>query len=424
MYPSKHGAHAGHKKLENISRFPLILQEKGYETVAVSNNAWVSESFGFEDGFERFFKGWQFVQSETNLGEIWLTNEGREKWMALLHELTSGNPIENIINAIYGKIQSSRRSDKGAKYSNNWIAEWLDSRDKDRPFFLFINYLEPHLEYSPPKKYANNYLPEDITYEEALEVPQKPWEVVTEQRSPSDSDYQILRSLYNAEIEYVDDKIGEIKSFLADAGKLDNTLFLITGDHGENIGEWGMMDHQYCLYDTLIHVPLIISGGSFSNGEKVDQLVQLPDIPVTILDELGIDAPEFRDKSQGISFHPNSNNNRNYVISEYMAPQPSIEAIKTRVGDPHNVISQYDRSLRSIRDHENKLIRGSDGSKELYSVYPSKPEERITNPGEKKEELEKKLNEWISSFESTDHNEPVSMEKETKDRLEDLGYLQ
>ena len=60
--PSRHGAHAGHKHLnDTLVTLPEILQREGYETVAVSNNTWISEEFGFDQGFETFYKTWQYV---------------------------------------------------------------------------------------------------------------------------------------------------------------------------------------------------------------------------------------------------------------------------------------------------------------------------------------------------------------------------
>ena len=146
IYSSKHGAHAGHKTLSHsMTVLAESFQSAGYETVAVSNNTWISDEFGFERGFETFYKTWQYVQSETDLGEVARTNEGAEMLRTLASRLANGNPLVNVANAIYGKFLR-KQDDDGAKRTNEWVSNWLGSRDTDRPFFLFVNYLEPHLD--------------------------------------------------------------------------------------------------------------------------------------------------------------------------------------------------------------------------------------------------------------------------------------
>ena len=74
----------------------------------------------------------------------------------------------------------------------------------------------------------------------------------------SEEDFAILRGLYDGEISYVDSRIGQLYNWLQEAGLLCNTLLIITSDHGENLGEHQLMDHAYCLYDTLLRVPFVV----------------------------------------------------------------------------------------------------------------------------------------------------------------------
>ncbi len=229
------------------------------------------------------------------------------------------------------------------------------------------------------------------------------------------------------ELAYLDKRIGELKTALEDAGEWEDTIFVVTGDHGENIGDHGLMDHQYCLYDTLLHVPLVIHGGPFRNGGETDRLVQLTDLAPTLLDAANIDAPEARKGFQGVSFHPESDTEpREYAIAEYMAPQPSMDALEKRVGELPDHIYKYDRSLRAIRSEEYKLIRGSDGSRELYHVAedPEELHDLVDDEPEIVNDLESELDDWLDSFDPATPQESVSMSQSTKNRLEDLGYLQ
>lgn len=426
-YSSKHGAHAGHKQLDDTySTLAEAFASVGYETVAVSNNTWISEEFGFARGFETFHKTWQYVQSETDLGEVARTTEGTEIIRALVSRLMDGNPLVNIANAIYGKF-FRKQEDDGARRTNRWIGDWLDSRSADRPFFLFVNYLEPHLEYRPPKAHAEQFLPDNCSFEEAMGVPQDAWQYIAGNLELSERDFEILQALYRAEISYLDERIGELQKYLKQAGEWENTIIVVTGDHGENIGDYGLMDHQYCLYDTLLHVPLVIRGGPFIGGDLMDDIVQLVDLAPTLLDIAGIDAPRMRNQFQGRSFHPNSQSPpREYAIAEYMAPQPSMKALEKRVGSLSDDVRRFDRSLRMIRTQEHKLIRGSDGHEEFYCVDtdPGETTNLADEEPEPMEGLREELDSWLTSFEHADADGSVSMTESTKNRLEDLGYLQ
>ena len=425
--PSKHGAHAGHKRLRSESRtLAEAFSAADYETVAVSNNTWISEEFGFARGFETFVKTWQYVQADTDLGEIARTEEGADKLRAVARRLFDGNPLANVANAVYGQFLRNR-GDDGAKRTNEWLSAWLDGRDDDRPFFLFVNYLEPHLEYRPPEEYAERFLPEGVSYDEAMDVPQDAWGYIAGTVDMSEQEFEILRALYRAEIAYLDERIGELRRHLEDAGEWEDTVFVVTADHGENIGDHGLMDHQYALYETLLHVPLLVHGGPFTGGETVDDLVQLTDLAPTLLDIAGIDAPEFGAQAQGRSFHPDAVvTPREFAIAEYLAPQPSMEALEKRVGTLQGEVRRFDRSLRSIRDEEWKLIRGSDGSTELYRVADDS-DERVDLASDHPAQVERlgsALNDWLGSFEHADTAGEVDMSDDTKQRLENLGYLQ
>ena len=427
MFPSKHGTHAGHKRLEQEhDLLAEVLSTAGYQTVAVSNNTWISEEFGFGRGFETFHKTWQYVQSDVDLGKVARTEEGMDKLKTLARELLYGNPITNVTNAIYGQF-FRRQYDDGARRTNDWIEDWLADRADARPFFLFVNYLEPHLEYRPPEEVAEQFLPAGVSYDEAMAVPQDAWGYIAGTVEMTDRDFEILRALYRAEIAYLDRRIGELREMLEAHGEWENTVFVVTGDHGENIGDHGLMDHQYCLYDTLLHVPLVLHGGSFTGGGTVEDLVSLTDLGPTLLDDVGIDAPEFGEQTQGRSFHPDAEiGPRNRIVAEYLAPQPSMDALETRVGGLPEHVREYDRSLRAVRTDRYKYIRGSDGSLELYDIQcdPGETEDLADARGDVIADLDATLEEWLDSFEHADLSGDVEMRKETRARLDDLGYLQ
>jgi arylsulfatase A-like enzyme len=359
------------------------------------------------------------------MGElVEVTEESRVR--AVGRKIFDGNPLTNAANAVYRTLVRDR-GDEGAKRATAWVENWLDDRERDDPFFLFANYLEPHLEYRPPKRLAERFLPDGVSYEAAMDVSQEPWEYLAGHVELTDRDFAALRALYRAEIAYLDEHVARLRAALEAAGEWDDTVFVLLGDHGENIGDHGLMDHQYCLYDTLLRVPLVVDGGAFAGGGEDDRLVSLVDVPATLLDAADVAAPAARAEFQGRSFHPDVETEpHGHVFAEYLEPQPSMAALEEHVDDLPPRVSEYDRSLRAVRSPEHKLIRGSDGSRELYHVADDPGEQRdlFRRRPERADRLESVLDEWLDSFEAADADAEVDIGARRQEQLEQLGYLQ
>jgi len=136
---------------------------------------------------------------------------------------------------------------------------WLDQRDETTPFFIWLHLYDPHDPYTPPEPYLSRY-------------PEHP---------------------YDGEVAYTDALIGGFRGFLEERGLLSDSLVILTADHGEGLGDHGEASHGFFIYDTTIHVPLIIRppGGS-EGGIVVDSAVSHVDLFPTILDAVGIDIPQ------------------------------------------------------------------------------------------------------------------------------------
>jgi arylsulfatase A-like enzyme len=425
-YPSKHGAHAGHERLgERLPTLPEIFRGAGYDTAGVSGNTWISQEGGFARGFDEFHQTWQYVQSETAMGElVEVTEESRVR--AVGRKLFDGNPLANAANAVYRTLVRER-GDEGAERATDWIGNWLSDRDADDPFFLFANYLEPHLEYRPPKRLAEQFLPDAVSSEAAMDVPQEPWDYLAGNLDLTDRDMAVLRALYRAEIAYLDEHIASVVDALKAAGEWEDTVFLLVGDHGENLGEHGLMDHQYCLYDTLLHVPLVAAGGAFEGRGEDDRLVSLVDVAPSLLDAADVPGTGARRQYQGRSFHPAADADpHEHVFAEYVEPQPSMAALEEHVDGLPAHVYEYDRSLRAVRSSDYKFVRGSDGSRELYDVAddPGETNDLVRQRPERADSMETVLDDWLRSFESADVDGDVAIEGDRKDQLEQLGYLQ
>ena len=424
-YPSEHGAHGDHTYLDgDLRTLPEAFADAGYETMGVSNNTWITEEFGYDRGFDELRRGWQYVQSDTDMGAVVRGECLEEKLAAARDRLFEGNPLVNAANVLYSEFLQPA-GDDGAARTTDWIGNWAADRDDDRPFFCFCNYIEPHVVYDPPREHAERFLPPEASYDEATAIRQDPRAYDCGDYDLDDRDFELLGALYRASLAYVDERLDRLRRALEDAGVWEETIVVVCGDHGEHVGEHGFFGHQYNLYDTLLHVPLVIHGGPFTGGDRRSELVQLLDLPDTLLDAARIADDELTGQSRGRSLHPGGGTEpREAVFAEYAAPQPSIERLEARFGDLPDRVYDYDRRLRAVRTTEYKYVAGDDGFERLHHL-PTDPGE-LTNVAADRPavaaDLARRLDRRFEGLERAEADGEVAMTEGTKQRLADLGY--
>ncbi|NUC72764.1 sulfatase [Haloterrigena sp. SYSU A558-1] len=426
-HTSNHNTNAGNKNFDpDDPCLPELLNKNGYTTVAFSNNSWISPEFGFDRGFDYFYKGWELIPAGEDLARAMRENDTPANQIRSILTSTEFKHLpSSILNSLFAKFLR-KKYDYGA-YLTNWkIKRWLNKeRNKEDPFFMFINYLEPHLEYNPPNRFCE-FLDDDISPSEAKEVNQDAWGYVSGEIEMHEEDFEILEDLYKSEIKYLDHRIGNLLDHLSERGILEETLVVVVGDHGENIGDHNLMDHQYSLYDTLVHVPLVINGPEiFTGGKKISHLVESRDLFPTILETAGAEVP----KRDGISqssleeaIHE-ENDDGAYAISEYLVPQPAVDTLRNRAPDS-TIVDKYDRALRAIRTTEWKYIVGSDGTKELYNIEsdPGELNDVADSNPEVVERLHEKIPDEYGTLERGNSDEE-QLDAAAQQRLEDLGYI-
>ncbi|PSQ08368.1 sulfatase [Halobacteriales archaeon QS_6_71_20] len=429
--PSKHGTHGDDPTLSpSLESLPECFADAGYETVGFSNNTWITDEFGFDRGFDRLDRGWQYVQSDVDVGPVIRSKSLPRTLRAARERLFEGNPLANVVNLLYAGVVRSSGADGGARTIEK-VRRWLDRRDDDRPFFLFVNLLEPHVSYDPPREHAEPYLPDGVSYGEAMEIRQAPRAYDVGEYDLADAEFAALRGLYRGEVSYVDHHLAALRSALADAGELDDTVLAVCGDHGENVGDHGLFGHQYNVYDTTLHVPMVVDGGPFVGGGRRTDLVQLLDLPATLLDAAGIDAPAFREQQRGRSLHPDAAADpREAVFAEYLAPQPPMSALESRFGAAAERAADRYRTLRAVRTDRWKYVRAGDGERELYRIDRDRGEttDRSDEAPRVVERLDGRLDAWLASFEHADtasdggDDAGDDISQATLERLEELGY--
>ena len=180
--------------------------------------------------------------------------------------------------------------DKGAgrvtRVVKRWIKRWTTL---DQPFFAFIHYMEPHLPYRPPARFVRQYLDARDALR-ARSVNQNALKFMTGRVTMTAEDFDLLGRLYDAEVSYTDHCIGEVVEGLRASRLLDNTLLVFCSDHGENLGDHGLMDHMFSVHDSITGVPLIVRYPGEAQRGTEHGLVQTLDIFPTVASLVGRDG--------------------------------------------------------------------------------------------------------------------------------------
>ncbi len=173
---------------------------------------------------------------------------------------------------------------------------WLDrssSAARTRRL-LYLQYMEPHTPFAPSPALLERFAPE-VSAEEALRIST---EANTRLGGVTPERAALLSKLYDAEVAAVDAEIGLLFEGLEARGRLAKALVIVTADHGEEFLEHGKFGHGYNLFNTTVHVPLIIAGPGVPAGRVITDPVSLIDVAPTVLDLLGLDRePRFEGRS-------------------------------------------------------------------------------------------------------------------------------
>lgn len=163
---------------------------------------------------------------------------------------------------------------------NDFALEYLDKRDKNKPFFMFVSQLEPHHQNDRNRfegyretieKYRDYPLPDDLTFLKG--------------------DYKEMYPDYISAINRLDYNVGRLVDKLKALGIYDDTIILYTSDHGCHF-KTRNTEYKRSCHESSIHTPLIIKGGGFSGGRRDKRLVSLIDLPPTMLSMAGIKIPK------------------------------------------------------------------------------------------------------------------------------------
>ncbi len=215
-----------HRLHSEVPVIPTIFSDAGYRTCGIFNVVLLNENHGFARGFDYY--------SCDDLG--------------------------------------ARR----AAISVDEFLRWLESGSDERPFLAVLHFFDVHEPYDPPSPYDKLYFPDDT-----LEVSY--WEITESGWIAHPEHLEHFLSRYDGGITWVDTQLGRLFSELRFRGYEDNTIIMVTADHGEEFLEWGWVGHGGHLYQELVHVPLMVSGPGIPSGEVITETAALFDILPTLI---------------------------------------------------------------------------------------------------------------------------------------------
>ena len=298
LYPSTHGTKAD---ADTVSQDADLLSEQlkaaGFETASFVANGYVSEKYGF-------LQGWD---AHTNY------------------------------------IRQSLNSSAENVYDD--AIEWVEKRkDKDKPFFLYIQTIDPHVPYKVDEKYTNLYHPNPYPKSIGRTLSGKHQQEIRKKPLP-ENELAWVKALYFGEVTYHDEHMGRFLEDMRTRGILDNSLLVITNDHGEELNEHDKLGHGHSLYDEVIRAPLLMRfPGRFEAGAQIADPVELIDIAPTVLDVLGMEPAEDHD---GFSLMPLVEGapltRPYYAMTEFLEGQRSV-----RVGSWKMIVSGNSTQLFHI----------------------------------------------------------------------------
>lgn len=376
LYPHEHGVRnlvwpldPGNKTLAEI------LRDNGYTTGAVQTHPRLNTASGFAQGFQTY---------DDNIG-------------------------------------AHPRADLACNAAANWIGA---ASEKKQPWFLWLHLMDPHWIYLPPLEYRNIYGPEDprpLRLYEDVSRGQVDFGDITFRNTMPPDEVKSFVNLYDGEIRFTDEEVGSLLKALTKTGMTDRTLFVITADHGESLGEHEyFFEHGDFGTEPEIHVPLVlVIPGVTSPGTRITKPVRNIDITPTILDALHI---SYSGKLRGTSLLP------------MLTGEPGSRLCFGETGEnyfPQNTrreVPGIKGKWRWLRDEQFKMVYVPHEQTEEWRLFDLK-----TDPGETKDvasqypevtaKMKGQLLQWIKEDAMSNHSIESPLSPEARDELKALGYV-
>ena len=424
---------------------PLVeeLSHREYTSYGVSANGFASQRTGFHEAFDRFrytggrdryIEGLDVSGYSQNLLRDPEMSQRGALWRVLKRipeEEHSLKSLANLLSVGVGELAMNRAalqriphpvfaptSDYSYEPENNTrvIKSLLSEHDEAEPFFLFANYMDTHRCYKPDPELQEKHLGRTLEYSELLHLNEEvaaPWSFETQKARDelNEDDLKDLRSLYTGEIETLDAHLKRIHGILEAEELLEETVIIVTADHGENLGETDEVGrrrfgHESSVSSTVLHVPLVVAHPEL-DAERIETPLSLESLYDFCLGFSEIAAPStsrlrrLADDTTAVSEYP-ATGGGNETLARY--PEAEKKAVEHRSSE-NSVVTQED-AWRVIVESTGDQWLFHDGTVTGFSEAP----ETLVSLG-------------INSLEALADDSGEAVSDEQVSRLEALGYL-
>jgi len=405
-YPSVCSNGGIYRVTESFTTLAEDLRTQGYRTTALVGNYGLGRESGIHQGFEQsrlFYHHPQWSPRAMGLKELGLPTPFLRAWrVALARWRLDKNNREAVLPDTTKEITQEALERLGRPQT------------KRAPFFLWLHYMDPHDPFYPPESHredvpGNRIGPFLAPHTPDLHGPQVE-SIQSRQHFLTPEDKEQIAMLYRGDVRYVGDHIERILDALREENLEENTLVVLTADHGEELWEHGEFYHGHSLYQELIHVPLIMRGPGIPVGQRYEERFSMVHLMPTLREALGIPAMQ---GSQGQSLWP--------AVTGSEAPRNTPCFSEGTV---------YDEPKESLTDRGFKLIRRRVTDEiELYHIESDPGESKNLWDSQSREEgmaLLEQIDAWREQNESAKSSvealSPSHVEEDLS-RLQGLGYL-
>jgi arylsulfatase A-like enzyme len=424
QYPSDHGVTGQYIDLPKDT--PVLadwFRQAGYDTFGITGPSKMGSDWGYDRGFDELFEPYYDLPAPTS-------------WRNLTRSVVDGRFRR------YFRRQLTRGGREKTRFKFDLLEDRIRS-ELDRPFFALCNFTTVHGPYDPPRPYRQARRPDytrprtflqqylqddpgtidhpDIRMDRvaSMGTGEGVGRYLADPSYLTDAEVELLRDWYAASVAYLDDELARFLAFY-ERELADDTVLVLTADHGEQLGERGLWEHSYYLYDETLHVPLVVVGPDLP-AERRSELASHVDVFPTLCALAGVDQPG---TTAGSSLFDGSE--RSAVFMEYGARD--VDAMAAESAHGRHLDRDRCRELaagrKAVRTTEYQFEVDSTGAERLLAI-PGQTE--LVDPDtEVLDRLRDRLHETLGdTFGVWPEGDPadVQLNQRVEANLRELGYI-
>lgn len=449
VYPSVHQLTQANRVLSGA--FPTlaeVLTASGYHTAAFCNNPLVGAiDHGLTRGFAEFYNYGSAVPQRPNEAQRRLYSAFMRHFRPFARRI--GNQFAQhdawfriALNPFWVPIWTKYINFKGntSLSIDDCIAYWEQffAGGAEKPLFAFVNLMQSHLPFHPPQDYVDRIAPRLRSDRQAyafmgrFNADGAAWASPPE-RPLEDWQQQVLNDFYDAEVVHQDAHLGRLLTMLEGSGALDNTLVLITADHGECLGDHGLFGHGFAVHQELVHVPLFVRGADrMPAGGFVRENVSTRRIFHTLLDVAGAVPPLAADDPNAdvgalslLNAVRGDDVEANVTFTEAIPPSTFLHVIEHR--QPAIIERlRLRQTWRGVYSGDHKLMLAGDTPHALYDVRhdPAETDNLLASSPTLAADLARRALAFAQGVQDHDrHAAHGEVSDEVMEQLRALGYV-